>query len=183
MMFIRIATICFSVLFAMLFATVAFGQVDASTQNGKTAQQKEDLPSNIKETLAKQRIERDKKDYEELLNRCQEAIKISDELEKSFTDSNQLTVEDSKKLDRLEKLVKKIRGELGGDDEGEQTEKDEANKEEKPSTMVSAFKTLQSSASQLFNEIKKSTRYSVSVIAIQTSNVLLKLVKFIRFGK
>ncbi len=167
----------------MFFATVTFGQIDASTQNGKTSQQKEDLPSNIKETLAKQRIERDKKDYEELLKRCEEAVTISEELEKSFADSNQLTIEDTKKLDRLEKLVKKIRGELGGDDDDEKPDKDETNKEEKPSTMVSAFKTLQSKSSQLFNEIKKSTRYSVSVIAIQTSNVLLKLVKFIRFGK
>jgi hypothetical protein len=56
-------------------------------------------------------------------------------------------------------------------------------KRERPSTMVSAFKTLQTNASQLLSEIKKSTRYSVSVVAIQTSNALLKLVKFIRFGK
>jgi hypothetical protein len=49
--------------------------------------------------------------------------------------------------------------------------------------MVNAFKVLQSNTVQLFDEIKKSTRYSVSVVAIQTSNMLLKLVKFIRFGK
>lgn len=182
-MLFRISTICFSILFAMLFATVSFGQIDASMQNGKSSQQKEDIPKNIKETLAKQRIERDKKDYEELLKRSQEAVKLSEELEKSFTNSNRLTTEDTKKLDRLEKLVKKIRGELGGEDDSEQTKKEETDKPENPSTMVSAFKTLQSNASQLFDEIKKSTRYSVSVIAIQTSNLLLKIVKFIRFGK
>lgn len=180
-MFRVFSTISFLFLFVMLFAVSAYPQIDASTQNGRP-QQKEDLPKNIKETLAKQRIEREKKDYEELLNRSEEAVKISEELEKSFANSNQLSSEDVKKLERLEKLIKKIRNELGGDDDGDQENKENAENSDKPSTMVSAFKTLQSNATELFNEIKKSTRYSISVIAIQTSNALLKIVKFIRFG-
>jgi hypothetical protein len=164
----------------MLFGITAFAQGDASTPNGRP--RREELPKNIQETIAKQRIEREKKDYEELLQKSEEAVKLSEELEKSFTVSNQLSNDDRKKLDRLEKLVKKIRSDLGGDDDGEQ-EVNEKTKTETLSTMESAFKTLQTNASQLFSEIKKSTRYSVSVIAIQTSNALLKLVKFIRFGK
>ena len=164
----------------MIFSATAFSQIDASTPGGKT--QKEELPKNIQETLAKQRIEREKKDYEELLQKSEEAVKLSDELEKSFSNLNQISTDDQKKLDRLEKLVRKIRSELGGEDDGEQ-DLDEKAKNDKPLTLVSAFKTLQSSASQLFEEIKKSTPYSVSVIAIQTSNALLKLVKFLRFGK
>ena len=165
----------------LLFAVAAFSQIDAATPSGRP-QQKEDLPKNIQETMAKQRIEREKKEYEELLQRSEEAVKLSEELEKSFSNSNKVTNEDQKKLDRLEKLVKKIRTELGADDDGE-PEQSEKEKAEKPSTLVSAFKTLQTNAAQLFSEIKKSTRYSVSVVAIQTSNALLKLVKFIRFGK
>ena len=171
----------------MLFAVAAFSQIDASNTPIRP-QQKEELPKNIQETMAKQRIEREKKEYDELLERSAEAVKLSEELEKSFTNSNKVSAEDQKKLERLEKLVKKIRTGLGGDDdEGEQdaSEKDiaEKDKPEKPSTMSSAFKTLQKNAAQLFSELKKSTRYSVSVVAIQTSNALLKLVKFIRFGK
>lgn len=175
---IRISTICFSFLLVMVFAFAAFAQIDASTPNGRP--RKEELPQNIQETMAKQRIAREKKEYEELLEKSEEAFKLSEELEKSFTASNQLSPEDRKKLDRLEKLVKKIRSELGGDDDGE-AELDQ-NKQA-PSNVGSAFQTLQKNAAQLFSEIKKSTRYSVSVIAIQTSNALLKLVKFIRFGK
>ncbi len=179
---IKFSSICFSILFVMLFAAAAFAQgVDASTPSGRQ-QPKEDLPKNIKETLAKQRIEQEKKDYDELLKRSEEAVKLSEELEKSFADSNKISSDDQKKLDRLEKLVKKIRTELGGDDDGEPG-LDDKEKTENPSSMVNAFKTLQSNAAQLFSEIKKSTRYSVSVVAIQTSNALLKLVKFIRFGK
>lgn len=179
---IKFSTICFSLIFAMFFAMSAFSQSDASTPNGRQ-QQKEDLPKNIRETLAKQRIERAKKDYDELLKRSEEAVKLSEELEKSFADSNQLSSEDIKKLEKLEKLVKKIRGELGGDDDDEQANLADKNKKEEPSTMINAFQTLQTNAVRLFDEIKKSTRYSVSVIAIQTSNALLKLVKFIRFSK
>jgi oligoendopeptidase F len=166
----------------MLFAVSAFSQIEAATSNGKP-QPKEDLPSNIKETLAKQRIAREKKDYEELLQRSEEAVKLSDELEKSFANSNQLSSDDQKKLDRLEKLVKKIRNELGAGDDGESDITDGDDKDKQPSTLINAFKILQSNSSQLFDEIKKSTRYSVSVVAIQTSNFLLKLVKFIRFSK
>ena len=178
---IKFSLVSFSILCVMLFAVSAFSQIDASTPSGRP-QAKEELPKNIKETLAKQRIEQEKKDYQELLSRSEEAVKLSEELEKSFVDSNKITSEDQKKLDRLEKLVKKIRSELGADDD-EEAEIAEKEKVEKPSTLVSAFKTLQSNATQLFSEIKKSTRYSVSVVAIQTSNALLKLVKFIRFGK
>ena len=166
----------------MLFSVAALSQIDASSPNGKP-QQKEDLPKNIKETMAKQRIDREKKDYEELLKRSEEAFRLSEELEKSFTDSKQISSDDQKKLDRLEKLVKKIRSELGGDDDEGEQEFNEKDKLENPSTMGSAFDTLQKNAAKLFDEVKKSTRYSVSVVAIQTSNVLLKLVKFIRFGK
>jgi len=168
-------------LFVMLFASAAYSQIDASTPNGRP-QPKEDLPKNIKETMAKQRIEQEKKDYEALLKRSEEAVKLSEELEKSFADSNQITSNDQKKLDRLEKLVKKIRSELGADDDGEPDFGDK-EKTESPSSLVNAFKTLQTNAAQLLGEIKKSTRYSVSVVAIQTSNALLKLVKFIRFGR
>jgi hypothetical protein len=166
--------------FTMLFAAaVANGQIDASTPNGRPS--KEELPKNIQETLAKQRIEREKKDYEELLQKSEEAVNLSRELEKSFTAGNQLSNDDLKKLDRLEKLVKKIRSELGGDDDKENAESTE--EPQKLSTVQNALQNLQTTAAKLFTEIKKSTRYSVSVVAIQSSNALLKIVKFIRFGK
>jgi hypothetical protein len=149
---------------------------DASTRSGKPTNS-EDFPKGIKESLAKSRIEREKKEYEELLQNGEEAVKLSESLEKSFSESNALSAEDQKKLDRLEKLAKKIRRELGANDS------DSVEEEEKPSSMLNAFKTLQSSTGKLVAELKKTTRYSVSVIAIQSSNAFLKVIKFIRFSK
>ncbi|MBS1797275.1 MAG: hypothetical protein JSS81_25840 [Acidobacteria bacterium] len=165
-----------------VFGGVVRGQTEVGPQSQKTTSQKEDLPDNIKETLAKQRIEREKKEYDELLARCREAVKISDELERSFANSQQMTPETAKKLDRLEKLVKKIRGDLGGDDDDSTAEKNETTPETE-NGLVAAFKKLQTGAAQLLDDITKSTRYSISVFSIQTSNALLKLVRFIRFFK
>lgn len=159
----------------------ALAQSDSSTRTGRGGQRDEEMPKNIRETMARQRIEREKKEFEELLRRSEEAVKLSQELEKSYLAAKQLSAADQKKLERLEKLLKKIRSELGGNDDDDA--KEEAGRRERPEDVLGALKSLQSNATQLFDEIKKSTRYSISVISIQTSNALLRLVKFIRFGQ
>lgn len=156
------------------FLLVSSAAVCAAAQFPDTAPNKEDYPKTVKETLAKGRIDREKKDYEQLVERGEEAVKISDELSKSFAKHNKFSSEDQKKLDRLEKIVKKIRNELGGDDDD--------SVEDKPSSISVAVKTLKETTTDLVNTIKKSTRYSVSVAAIESSNALLKVVRFIRFG-
>ena len=171
--------------FVFIAAANINAQGEASTANGR-APQKEDLPKNIKETLIKQRIEQEKKEYHEMLERGEEALKLSEELEKSVGENNKITSQDQIKLARLEKIVKKIRRELGGDDDDDaQTENkfEAAEIEEKPSAVSGAIKKLQVTATKLVDELKKTTRFSVSVIAIQSSNSLLKILKFIRLGK
>jgi hypothetical protein len=164
---------------AFAFAAMA-GAAFAQGDNPRQRPVQEDLPKNIKESLAKQRIENEKKEHAELVKRTEEAVKLSEELEKAFNEKPEPTSIDFKKLDRLEKLVRKIRGDLGGDDDDpDKTEKERA--ETPPEDLVGAFRTLQSSAAKLFDEVRKSTRYSVSVVAIQSSNILLKVLKFIRF--
>ena len=80
----KFSPLCFVLLLLLLLLSAsAFAQIDASTRNGRA--QKEELPKNIQETLAKQRIEREKKDYEELLRKSEEAVKLSQDLEKSWT--------------------------------------------------------------------------------------------------
>lgn len=178
-MFFKFSRLIFIALLLTLTVVCVNAQIelpDATTRSGKS-NNKEDFPKGIKESLAKSRIEREKKEYEELLQNGEEAVKLSESLEKSFTESNSISAEDQKKLDRLEKLAKKIRRELGAGDS------DSADEEEKPSSMVNAFRTLQSSTGKLVAELKKTTRHSISVVAIQSSNAFLKVIKFIRFSK
>lgn len=165
-------------IFLFLIGAVVFSraQGDSTGRNGDLP--KVEVPKGIQESLAKQRIEREKKDFAELLSRGEEAHKLSVDLEKSFTENNRLSTEDRKKIDRLEKIVKKIRTEIGADDDDTAIEVDN-----KPLSVINALKVLQNNTAKLVDELKKSTRYSISVIAVESSNLLLKVVRFLRFGK
>jgi hypothetical protein len=159
----------------------------ASLVAGASAQienpaEKEELPKSIKESLVKSRIDREKKDFQELLERGGEAAKLSGELDKSFAENKRLTVEDWKKLERLEKLSKKIREELGASDSTGEVSTANSD-DEKVSSMPDAVDKLKNVSQKLSDELKKTTRYTVSAAAIQSSNAVLKIVRFIRQGK
>ena len=170
----RIFQLIFSSVIIIFSSVFVSAQADASTANGKPRQ--EDFPKNIKETLKKHEIERNKKDHEKMLENGKEAVRLSEELAESFKNNNQLSAADEEKLERIEKLVKKIRSELGGDDE-------EEIEEAKPSNLEAAIKTLRKTTVNLLDELKKTTRYSISAVAIQSSNTLLDIVRFLRFWK
>ena len=156
----------------LVLATAVFAdaQRDSSTDSGVPS--KEEMPTGIKESLAKQRIDREKKDFEEMLERGEEALKITDQLEKSYARNKQFSSEDEKKLERLEKVVKKIRNEMGGDGDGDE--------ENKPLSVSDALENLKTGTTNLLDELKKTSRYSVSVVAVQSSNSLLRIVQFLR---
>ena len=164
--------VCFS---AFAIAAQSNKTVFNSVQ-GKDAAEDDDFPKNIKETLAKTRIDKEKKDYEELLARSEEALALSKELEQSFAQRNNFSPEDQKKLNRLEKIINKIRKELGSDDE-------DSERSENSFNLSNAVKSLTNKSSILHDELKKSTRYSVSVTTFETSNSLLKTIRYLRFNK
>lgn len=150
-------------------------------------QRNDDQPKNVKEYLAKQRAEKAKKDHEELLKRGDEVIELTGQLEQAFSRSNGLSAADRSKLESLEKLVTKIRRSLGGDDDEENEPPDEsgtvATKEKEPGTLEEAFTALKQRTSRLVDELKKTTRFTVSALAIQSSNSVLKVVRFLRLRK
>ena len=174
----------FLLLFALIGVSgeVTYAQIDASTASGRPdPSKKESLPDGIKETLAKGRIKAEEKEYRELLERGEEAVKISEEIAKNFETTNKLTVEDAKKLERLEKVIKKIRQDLGAKDDDKIDE--DAQAEVKPSSLVNALSNIKDKTSDLLSELKKTTRHSISVVAVQSSNALLKLVRFVKFSR
>ncbi len=130
----------------------------------------------FRETMAKWKLKEEKKDYEELLKRGNEAEKLVEELTKTYGETQKLSKADTVKLERLEKLVKKIRSEIGAEDDNEPDEN-------APKDLVDAIKLLSENAANLVSELKKSTRHSISVVLVETSNTLLRIVKFIRFNR
>ena len=136
---------------------------------------REPLSDHIKERMIELCIEDNKKEFEKLVARSEEAARLSEELEKSFNEQNSLTKEDREKLERVEDLLGKIRKELRAD-------KDEGDDDNKmPETVMEGLKQLQENTGKLLNEIKKTTRHSISAVAVQSSNTVLKLIKFLRF--
>ncbi len=143
----------------------------------KMDQEKDAAPKSVQETLEKMRIDKDKKDHEEMVDRGDEALRISNQLEKSFEQNGRLSSEDLGRLERVEKLAKKIRDELGGHEDDSDDDGVGA-----PSLDV-AVKTLLTSASALYDELKKTSRFTISAAAIQSSNTVLKLARLLKFTK
>ncbi|MCD9187371.1 MAG: hypothetical protein LUM44_13130 [Pyrinomonadaceae bacterium] len=171
--------------FLLFVGIFSFASVLCVAQTpGNRDEQKEDLPKNIKESLIKSRIEQEKKDHEELLQKAEEATKLSAELQEAYEKNKTLSAEDKKKLERLEKLLKKIRKDLGGGDDNDDSKdnSDNSTETEKPSNVVTALSKLRSTSVGLFDELKKTSRFSISVVAIQSSNAILKVIRFLRFN-
>ena len=157
----------------MVGAASGFGQTDPFNRDPR----REEDAKIVKDMLAKQQSEREKKEHEELLKRAETALEISDDLEKALEDGKPLTAPEEKKLAELEKVVKKIRDDLGGDDD-EEAEKGTGSG---PRDIKDVFSALRKSTLQLVDEVKKTTRFSISAAAIQSSNTVLRLVRLLRF--
>jgi hypothetical protein len=136
--------------------------------------------------MAKLRSERDKKDHQEMLDRGEQALRLANQLEAAFAQNKNLSPQDRARLESLEDVVEKIRKELGGNDDGDDEDlnyQKPTAADDKPSNMEDAFKFLRSTTVKLVDELKKTTRFSISAVAIQSSNSVLKIVKFLRLRK
>jgi hypothetical protein len=174
-------------LFAALVSTGATYCVAQAADNkspiiSKPGEDSDDHPKSFKETMQKLRIEREKKDYDEMIDRGEEALKLSEELEKAYERNGKLTPSEVNKLATVEKLVKKIRSELGGDDDDESENKagNQFASPDKKLSAADAIKSFRATTVKLFDELKKTTRFTISAAAIQTSNAVLKLTRFLR---
>ena len=176
-----------TVLFACLALFVVAGCVAAQEADQRSAGGRvegPEQPKSMQEMMKKMQIDQAKKDYEEMLDRGQQALKLSQDVERDYSSKSQLSRSDFEKLDDLEKLVKKIRGELGGGN-GDDSNKDTEDQKDDPlpDNPADAVKALGTLTSKLVDELKKTSRFGVSAVAIESSNAVLKVVKFLRISK
>ena len=169
------------VLIALFAAVITFAQNAENDASSMGKPDRSESPHGMRDQLVKMQIDREKKTYQEMLDRGTEAAKIGEEVEKSFETKGSLSVEDRQKIDELEKLVKKIRGELGGSDPDDTD--DDAQKDDNPKDVVSGVKYLRDSTARLLDELKKTSRFTISAMAIQSSNSVLKVTRFLRLEK
>ena len=129
-----------------------------------------------KKMLSKRQAIERQKDFDEMIKRSEEALSLSEKLEKSMLANNEVTAKDASDLKSLEKIVSKILNEMGGDDDDGENEKLDT-----PSNFQDAVKFLRDATVELADELHKTTRFTISVAAIQTSNAVLRVIKFLRF--
>ena len=118
-------------------------------------------------------LKAEKKAYEENLARAKEAEQLATALKSSYEARDAFTPEDQKKLERLEKLTKRIRNEAGGSDS-------ENEQKELPSTLKSAVSSLADMAEGLCKEVRKTPRRVLSINIIGRANKLIGVIQFVR---
>ncbi|HVF29888.1 MAG TPA: hypothetical protein VNA22_02910 [Pyrinomonadaceae bacterium] len=188
----RFVKLAFVTVLLIGVAGTCYSQLPDASDSGLTRGRRPPESVDLKAMLAKQRTERDKRDHREMLEHGEQALKLANQLEASFTEKKSITPEDKTRLESLQQMVEKIRKELGGDDDGgdddggmgESTPEVKADSDDnRPSTVEEAFKYLHTTTIKLVDELKKTTRFTISAIAIQSSNNVIRLVKFLRLRK
>jgi len=167
-----------------LFATVALAASVSCAQSTDPRpllpgrEDSDSRPKTVEETLEKMRIDKDKKDHEQMVTRGEEVLKLTEQIEKSYASNGKLSGDDYSKIANVEKLVKKIRDELGGDGDTDDDKDDNV----KLTTTASGMKSLRDMTSKMIDELKKTTRFSISLCAIQTTNAVLRIARFLKGG-
>jgi hypothetical protein len=165
-------------IFGCIFCTGIAASAQTGADEGPIfGKRREPEAKNVREMLFKMQIDKEKKDYEEMLDRGQQALVLSQEIEKTYEKTGSLTSSEREKLNDVEKLVKKIRGELGGEDGDAKDPSDDT-----PKDIVDGVKYLADSTGKLVDELKKTTRFSISAAAIESSNSVLKVIRYLRFN-
>jgi hypothetical protein len=141
---------------------------DASGQNPRR-----ELGSPEEEIIRRAEIKHEEESHKEMVERADEAALIGEQLLNAFQKSKSLGKDDLKKLDRMEKLARKIRGGAGGSD-------DDSPLENPPQQLEKAVARLAEISGQLNKSVQKTSRLVISAAVINSSNELIELIKHIR---
>lgn len=125
------------------------------------------------EIRAKHAIKLAEKDHQENLARAREIEQLGKELQEALKGKSNIDRAAFKKIERLEKLAKKVRGEAGGED-------DEVSIDNRPPDVASALKQIAKASESLSKNVQNTPRQVVSASVIGDANVLLELLKELR---
>ena len=118
-------------------------------------------------------LKEEKKRYDEHLGRAREISQLAAQLSETYKAKHAFDSEDGKKLERLEKLTKRIRNEAGGSE----TDPDVKNL---PPDLASAVKRLAEMAEDLRKLVEKTPRHVISAAVIEHANTLIGVIQYVR---
>lgn len=132
-----------------------------------------DFGSRETDTRTRLILKAEKKAYEEHVARAKEASDLAGELKTSYATANTFTTADQKKLERLEKLTKRIRNDVGGSEM-------DADPKDIPNSIGDAVNVLADMARELYDQVEKTPRHVVSAPLIEQANKMLTVIQFVR---
>jgi hypothetical protein len=125
------------------------------------------------EMMARREIKVAEKERQENLDRAREAAQLAAEIHSAFNKNQALGRTEMKKLERLEKLTRRIREQAGGSD-GEVTV-------DYPSGQLeSILEKLAEMSETMRKGVEKTPRQVVSAYVIERTNELLEIIRYVR---
>jgi flagellar biosynthesis/type III secretory pathway protein FliH len=132
-----------------------------------------DFGSPESEMRARLILKAEKKQYDENVARAREAAQLATHLVETYEAKKAFGSDDGKKLERLEKLTKRIRNEAGGSDT-------EPDIKDIPAAMETAVKRVAELANDLRKLVEDTPRHVISASVIDQANKLLGLIQHVR---
>ena len=151
----------------------ASAQVTGADQPSPRSQRANDFGRPEEEMLRRAEIRREEETHKDMVERADEAAQLGDELLASYKKNNILTQNDQKRLERLEKLARKIRGGAGGSDDDEELS-------DPPGQVEPAVSRLAKLSCDLKESVSKTSRLVISADVIRRSNEMIELIRHIR---
>lgn len=164
----------------MLYRPLLFLMITVALAGTVQAQEPYDLSGRERaspielEMRARRDIKVAEKEHQANLERAAEAAKLGSELRDTYAQTKSFVRTDLKKLERLEKLTRKIRSEAGGSDDRETT------LEKVPAQLEPAISRLAKVSEEMRKGVEKTPRQVISAAVIDRANELLDIIAYIR---
>jgi vacuolar-type H+-ATPase subunit I/STV1 len=126
------------------------------------------------EMRSKLEIKEEKKKYDEHVARAKEVSQLATQISQSYETHKALSPDDGKRLERLEKLTKRIRNDAGGENESNE------DTQEVPPGTEDRIKKVSSMAEELEKLVENTPRNVVSAAVIDQANKLLCVIQHVR---
>ena len=168
------------------FTVTSYGQTpkpvfpspaDTPLKDGSKNESKDDdirYGSPEAEMRKKLEIKEEKKRYDEHVARAKEVSQLASQVSHSYETHKALSAEDDKRIERLEKLTKRIRNDSGGAENRDDVDRDI------PEGMDQTLKKISEMANELEKLVENTPRNVVSAAVIDQANKMLWLIQHIR---
>lgn len=148
-------------------------QIGGSQSRSSGDDDSKPLGSPEDEMRARNEIKYYEKLHQENVGRAREAAEISAKIRAAYDADKSLGQAERKNLERIEKLVRRIRSAAGGSNA-------DANENNVPRDFPTALSRLTEASDALKTGVEKTTRMVVSAAVIERSNELLQILRYLR---